>query len=246
MTQRMLTTIGLIAAALLVAVLVGVFALLFARPATAQTQGVTGMRQVTVVGHGEAKGRPDTATVQIGVQTQAPDAKDALAQNNQQTAAVQAKLKELGIEDKDIQTSNFNINPTYDNDGRKVSGYAVSNTVSVTIRNIDQAGALLDQVVQAGANSIYGINFSVSNPEDLLGQARTAAVQNANARATQLAQAGGAAVGEVLVITENVGSAPPMPMMARAEAGMAADSSVPVQAGEQTLSVDVQVTYALR
>lgn len=242
MTQRILSIIGMAVVVLLV-LLVGMVAFSYARTANAQT-GVTAMRQVTVVGHGEVKTRPDMATVQIGVQTQAADAKDALAQNTQQTQAVQAKLKDLGIADKDMQTSNFSINPTYDNDGRQVTGYTVSNMVSVTIRNLDQAGMLLDQVVQAGANSIYGINFSVSDPEAVLNQARTQAIQNAQARASQLAQAAGASAGEVLVITENVGSAPPMPMMARDSA--AAGSAAPIQAGEQTLSVDVQVTYALR
>ncbi len=243
MTQRILSIVGAAVAVLLI-VLVGMVAFSYTRTANAQTGGVPAMRQVTVVGHGEVKAQPDTATVQIGVQTQAADAKDALAQNTQQTQAVQAKLKDLGIADKDMQTSNFSINPMYNNDGRQVTGYTVSNMVSVTIRNLDQAGTLLDQVVQAGANSIYGINFNVSDPESVLNQARTQAIQNAQARASQLAQAAGASMGEVLVITENVGQSPVVPLMARDSA--AAGSAAPIQAGEQTLSVDVQVTFALR
>jgi uncharacterized protein len=118
--------------------------------------------------------------------------------------------------------------------------------VTVKIRQLDQAGALLDQVVQAGANSIYGISFSVENPEALLNQARKAAIENAKARATQLAGASGLAVGDVLVISENIGAQPiPMPMMARAQE-MAGDQAVPVQPGEQSFSVDVQVTFGLK
>src|SRR5437867_1196233 len=131
MTRRIGMTIGAVAAVLLLAVLFGLVGLLYARPATAQTSvGVPGMRQVTVVGHGEVKGRPDTATVQIGVETEAPTAKDALAQNTAQAQAIQAKLKELGVDEKDIQTSNFNINPTYGTDGRQVTGYHVGNGVT--------------------------------------------------------------------------------------------------------------------
>ncbi|KPV48976.1 hypothetical protein SE17_35190, partial [Kouleothrix aurantiaca] len=131
-------------------------------------------------------------------------------------------------------------------DGRQVTGYRVSNTVTVTIRNLDSAGALLDQVVQAGANSIYGINFSVADTNALMEQARKAAVADAKARAGQLAAAGGATVGDVLVISENVSAPPvPMPMMDRAAAAEGG-AAVPVQAGEQTLSVDVQATFALR
>jgi len=246
MTRRIGTTIGIVAGLLLLAILAGVVGLLYARPATAQANvGVPGMRQVSVAGHGEVKGRPDTATVQIGVESEAATAKEALAQNTAQAQAIQQKLKELGVAEKDLQTSNFNVNPTYGNDGRQVTGYRVSNSVTVTIRNLDQAGALLDQVVQAGANSIYGISFSVADPQKLFEQARQQAMADAKARATQLASAGGSAIGDVLVINENVNAPPvPFPMAARAEA--AQDTAVPVQPGEQSFSVDVQVTYGLR
>jgi uncharacterized protein len=247
MTRRMSLTIGVAAGLLLLAILAGLVGLLYARPAAAQTSvGVPGMRQVTVVGHGEIKGAPDTATVQIGVETEAATAKDALAQNSAQAQAIQEKLTALGVDAKDIQTSNFSINPTYGTDGRQVTGYRVSNMVTVKIRQLDQSGPLLDQVVQAGANSIYGISFSVEKPEALLDQARKAAIENAKARATQLAGASGAAVGDVLVISENIGAQPiPMPMMARAEDAQAAQA-VPVQPGEQSFSVDVQVTFGLK
>lgn len=246
MTQRSSTILSVVASVALLAVLVGVGALLYTRPAVAQSStGVPGMRQVSVTGHGEVKARPDTATVQIGVETEAPSAKEALAQNTTQAQALQQKLAELGVAEKDLQTSNFSISPTYGADGRQVSGYRVSNTLTVTIRNLDTAGALLDQVVQAGANSIYGISFSVADPQKLLEQARQAAVADAKARAGQLASAGGASVGDLLVISENVSAPPfPMPMMDRAAAEGAAN--VPVQAGEQSLSVDVQATFALR
>jgi len=102
-------------------------------------------------------------------------------------------------------------------------------------------------VVQAGANSVYGISFSVDNPETLLEQARKAAIVNAKNRASQLAGASGAAVGEVLVINENAAAQPPipLPMAGRAEAAQGAPTA-PVQPGEQSFTVDVQVTFALR
>ena len=247
MTRRIGITIGIVAAVLLLAVLAGVVGLLYARPATAQTSaGVPGMRQVTVVGHGEVKGQPDTATVQLGVETEAATAKDALAQNTTQAQAIQAQLVKLGVAEKDIQTSNFNINPTYGQDGRQVTGYHVSNIVMVKIRNLDQAGTLLDQVVQAGANSAYGVSFSVEDPQALLDKAREQAMQNAKAHATQLASAGGASIGEVLVITENIGAQSPIPMPMAGRAEAAQSDAVPVQPGEQSFSMDVQVTFGLR
>src|SRR6476660_8095388 len=157
MTRRIGMTIGIVAAVLLLALLAGMVGLLYARPVTAQTSaGVPGMRQVTVVGHGEVKGKPDTATVQLGVETEAATAKDALAQNTTQAQAIQAQLVKLGVAEKDIQTSNFSINPTYGSDNRQVTGYHVSNMVTVKIRDLAKSGTLLDQVVQSGANSIYG------------------------------------------------------------------------------------------
>lgn len=246
MTSRSTAIMSIIASALLLLALAGIGALLFTRPAAAQSNsGVPGMRQVSVLGHGEVKARPDTATIQIGIDTEAANAKDALAQNNTQAQALQQKLAELKIDTKDIQTSNFSISPTYGNDGRQVTGYRVSNIVTITIRNLDSAGTLLDQVVQAGANNIYGISFSVADTQKLMEQARQAAMADAKARATQLATAGGAAVGDVLIISENVSAPPvPMPMLDRAAAQGA--PSVPVQAGEQSISIDVQATFALR
>src|SRR5215208_3491038 len=105
MTRRISMTIGVAAALLLLAILAGMVGLLYARPFTAQTSaGVQGMRPVTVVGHGEVNGA--------------------------QSQEVQKKLTELGVDAKDIQTSNFSINPTYASDGRQVTGYHVSNMVT--------------------------------------------------------------------------------------------------------------------
>jgi uncharacterized protein YggE len=248
METRNPTLIGALAGALLIAVLAlgAIGASLLTRPATAQAQavGVTGMRQVTVVGNGEVKVTPDTASVQIGVEITAPTTQEALTQNTAQATAIIEKIKGLGVAEKDIQTSGFNISPTYDSDGRQVTGYTVSNMVSVTIRDLAQAGKLLDQVVQAGANRIYGVSFSVADPAAALAQARDRAVADAKTRADQLAKDAGATVGQVLVITENVGSTPvPMPMMDRV---VAAGAPVPVQAGEQGYSAQVQITYELR
>jgi uncharacterized protein YggE len=215
-------------------------------PQSAQAQTVaTGTRQVTVVGTGETRVAPDMATVQIGVENTAATTREALAQNTAQARAVIDKIKELGVADKDIQTSGFNIYATYNNDGRTITGYTVSNTVVVTIRDLAKAGDLLDKVVQSGANRVYGVSFGVSDPKAAMAQARDAAMADARARAEQLARAGGAQLGLVLVINENIGAPPvlPLPAMGRAEA---MDAAVPVQAGEQAISASVQVTYALR
>ncbi|WP_129629508.1 SIMPL domain-containing protein [Candidatus Oscillochloris fontis] len=238
--------------AVIAALLLAVFALgaagvaLLMRPSTAQAQsGVTGMRQITVIGTGDVRITPDTATVQIGVETNAATTQEALAQNTAQANAIIEQIKALGVAEKDIQTSGFNIYPTYNNDGRQVTGYTVSNQVSVVIRNLADAGSLLDKVVQAGANRIYGISFSVAETNTVLAQARDNAIVDAKARAEQMAIQAGASIGQVLVITEIIGASPvvPMPMMDRV---VGAGNAVPVQAGEQSYTAQVQVTYELR
>ncbi|HMP43094.1 MAG TPA: SIMPL domain-containing protein, partial [Roseiflexaceae bacterium] len=177
MNQRIMLPVGLAIGALILGVLMIMLAVLLVRPAAAQNSvdGVPG-RHVTVVGHGQVSGKPDTATVQIGVETEAPTAQEALAQNNTQAALLAAKLQELGIAEADLQTSGFNIFPVYGNDGRQVTGYRVSNSVSVTIRDIENAGTLLDEVVQAGANSVYGISFSIADPQAVLDTGRQQAI----------------------------------------------------------------------
>jgi uncharacterized protein len=245
MTQRVISVLAIAAAALVVAVLAGVAGALYARPAAAQTGvGINGMRQVTVQGHAQVTGRPDTATVVLGVETQGATSAEALAQNSQQAQAIIQKLRDLGVAERDIQTSSFSIYPVYGADGRQVEGYRVANTVSVTVRQLDGAGALLDQVVQAGANSVQGISFSVADPKALLDQARQQAVADAQARADLLARAGGASVGQLLSINEAGVAQPPVPVLMRAEVMQAAD--VPVQPGEQVFGVDVQVTFELQ
>jgi uncharacterized protein len=246
MQNRMLTIFGAVITLLLIAILVIVAGQSLTGAAQAQPAGVTGARQVTVVGRGEAKGTPDTGYVQIGVETEANTTEEALEQNNAQVAAIIEKIKQLGVAEEDIQTSNFSINTRYDNDGRRVVGYQVSNIVSVTIRNLEQTGTLLDQVVQIGANRVYGINFGVDDPSELLAQARDKAVADARDKAEQLAQASGASVGRVLVITENVGSQSPIPMPMRSEIAEQDAAAVPIQTGRQTVSTQVQVTFELQ
>ncbi len=243
--KRTITIIAGITLAAVAAIALAVVAAIPARAQQTPSPTATPSRMVTVVGQGEVKARPDTAIVQIGVSTEGKTAREALTQNNQETAAVQSKLTDLGIAARDIQTSGFSIYPVYGTDGRQLTGYHVTNMVTVKIRSIDRAGTVLDQVVQAGANSVAGISFTVDSPRALEDQAREAAMRDAKARADVLARAGGASVGDVLVITENVGS--PVPVAMPVARAAAQDSgAVPVQPGEQTITISVQVTYALK
>uniref|UniRef100_UPI003593DF63 SIMPL domain-containing protein n=1 Tax=Aestuariivirga sp. TaxID=2650926 RepID=UPI003593DF63 len=167
-------------------------------------------RVISLSGHGEVRIVPDMASVNAGVMSQAATAGEALTANTAAMNAIFAALKEAGIEAKDIQTSNFMVQPRYDynnNNGQapRLVGYDVSNTVSVTVRKLDQLGTLLDTLVKAGSNQINGVFFQVSEPEAALDEARKRAAADATRKANLYAATMGLTLGPVVSISEGGG-----------------------------------------
>lgn len=207
-------------------------------------------RLISLSGHGEMRMAPDMAFVTTGVLSQGVTAAEALAANTAAMNALFAALTGAGIAEKDVQTSNFFVQPRYNfQDGKapELIGYDVSNTVTVFVRKIGDLGPLLDKVVQAGSNQINGIGFEVSKPDAALDEARKLATADATRKAKIYAEAMGVSLGRVMSISEGVNYQPPMPM-ARGKVMMAdaAAAPVPVAAGEQTLSVDVNITWEIQ
>jgi hypothetical protein len=207
-------------------------------------------RLISLSGHGEMRMAPDMAFVTTGVLSQGVTAAEALAANTAAMNALFAALTGAGIAEKDVQTSNFFVQPRYNfQDGKapELIGYDVSNTVTVIVRKIGDLGPLLDKVVQAGSNQINGIGFEVSKPDAALDEARKLATADATRKAKIYADAMGVSLGRVMSISEGVNYQPPMPM-ARGKVMMAdaAAAPVPVAAGEQTLSVDVNITWEIQ
>lgn len=204
-------------------------------------------RTITVVGEGSASAKPDVARASIGVEITATTVADATKQNNDKMNAVIAKIKSLGIADKDIQTTNYSVS-IQRNTGRtnEIIGYRVSNTVSLTIRDLDKVGTILDQTTQAGANNIYGISFAVDDTSKMQSDARAKAMADAQKRADELAKLAGATRGDVLVVSEVIQSNP-VPLFAAAPAALrAADSESSIEAGELALKMRVQVVYGIK
>ncbi len=203
-------------------------------------------RLITVSATGYAYAEPDRATVSAGVAAEADTAAAALSANTELMQKVVDGLKESGIDAKDIQTSNFNVEPRYTNprDGTPpvINGYRVSNQVTVLVRDLKSLGGLLDKLVTLGANQIGGLSFEVSKAETLKDEARKEAVANARRRAELLATAAGAEVGEVVTISEEVSYGGPRPVAMRA----AKAESVPIEAGTETLEARVTVTWKLK
>ena len=206
-------------------------------------------RIISLSGHGEVRATPDIAYVTSGVVTQGATAADALAANTKAMTDLFAALKDSGIEDRDVQTSNFSVQPRYDfsnNQAPKMVGYDVSNNVTVTLRKVDTLGALLDRMVQSGSNQISGISFDVSKPDDAMDEARKLATEDATRKAKVYAKAMSIELGNVMQVSEGSAAQPPMPMVRSTM--MKADSAPPVSmaAGEQTLAVDVNVIWEIK
>jgi len=206
-------------------------------------------RIISLSGHGEVRATPDLADVTSGVVTQGATAAEALAANSKAMTDLFAALKESGIEDRDVQTSNFSVQPRYDfsnNQAPKMVGYDVSNNVTVTLRKVDTLGTLLDRMVQSGSNQISGISFDVSKPEDAMDEARKLATEDATRKAKVYAKAMGIELGNVMQVSEGSAAQPPMPMVRSTMMKADAAPPVPMAAGEQTLAVDVNVIWEIK
>lgn len=210
---------------------------------------------ITVEGQGEVFATPDTAIVTSGVTTDGATAREALDANTKAMADLVAALKEAGIESKDIQTSNFSVNPQYIySDQRnengytlppKISGYQVYNGVSVRVRALADLGTILDKMVTVGANTIGGVSFSVAETRPLLDEARKAAFADAKAKAAIYGGVAEVELGRIASIQESTGYGQPQPYMMKAEIQMDAGAPVPVEAGQISYTVNVTVQWEL-
>ncbi len=191
---------------------------------------------------------PDIANLSAGVTTQAPTAVQAMQQNAAQMARVIAEIEAQGVARDDIQTSGISLNAQYDYDQQTRSqvfrGYQVSNRVSVTLRDIDRTGEVLDALVAAGATDLGGISWSVDDPTAAREQARAAAFEAAREQAMTYAEMSGYSDIRLLQVSENVQANRPMPMVQRM-AMDATEESTPVRPGQVESSVTVSVTYEM-
>ena len=202
---------------------------------------------IRVAGSGEVSGAPDTAHLSAGVVSEAASAAEAVRANNAAMERVLAALDEAGIARKDVRTSNFSIWPVYAESASRaeqprITGYRVSNQVTVRVSGIDKVGGALDRLVGAGVNQVNGVSFSIGDPTPLLDEARKRALADARRKAELYAASAGVRLGRLLSI-EETGGGPPQPLL-RAER-MAADASVPIAPGQLELSVTTFATYAI-
>jgi uncharacterized protein YggE len=201
---------------------------------------------ISVTGEATVSVAPDEARIDAGVTSEAKTAREASEANNAAMAKVLLALKSAGIEEKDFQTSRLSLQPQYAPNRagpNAITGYRASNRVSIKLRDVAKVATVIDTLVGAGANEIGGINFVVSQASKVLDQAREKAVADARRKAEIYAKAAGVTLGEPLSLSEE-GSAPQPVFRSKVSAGMVA--SAPVAQGEETLSVSVSVSWAIK
>jgi uncharacterized protein len=227
-----------------------------AAPAAAQTSLP---RSITVVGRGSVSVKPDIATISVGVQSDAATVKEATTDVATKMTAILAALKTQGVADKDIQTNNYSISyetrqpvdvatTTKAQTPVAPTGiYHVSNMVMVKVRDTSKVTALVDALVNAGANNLWGINFTLEDSTKSEADARAKSVADAKSRAEEFAKLAGVKVGPVVSVSEVITGSPLVASYAldSAKFGMGGGGPGAVSPGEVEVSVQVQVVYAI-
>ncbi|WP_299785680.1 SIMPL domain-containing protein [uncultured Marivita sp.] len=211
-------------------------------PLWAETTG-----QITVTGEGSVFAVPDMAVITMGASAEAETAKEAMDQTSDITTAILDRLTEAGVAERDMQTSDLSLSPLWSNRSSSenrpsIDGYQASNRVTVRVRDLESLGTILDAVLTDGANELGGLEFTLSDPEPLMNDARIKAVADARARAKLLADAAGVELGALISLSETGARAPRPEMLSMARAS---DSVVPVAQGEAELRASVTLVYEI-
>lgn len=207
---------------------------------------------MVVTGEGKATAIPDIAKVSVGIQSSGQILNQVQDDANKKSQALVAALKKLGIEDKDIKTTSYNISPQQDfqSNPPRITGYQVSISYEVTVRKIDNINNVLTTVTGAGANLVGGVNFDLSDTASAkaLDAARADAVGKAKQSAESLAKASGVTLGKIINISEGQNNVP-RPLTATAVGLGGAEKSVTqpnVQPGTTEIDITVSLSYEIR
>jgi len=201
---------------------------------------------IVVSGTGRVAVDPDVAELRLGVSISRPTVDAARAAAAEAMAAILAAVTAAGVARHDVRTTLLSVQPRYDyRDGKAptLTGYDLANVVEVTVRDLAILGGVVDGALTAGATSLDGMAFRVSDPREAERAARTAAVAEARARAEVLAEAAGIRIAGVAGIVE--GGAPPTWPQPKARMMVAAEASTPVEAGTTEIAITVTVTFRI-
>lgn len=217
--------------------------------ASQKTSASAFTRSVTVVGEGAVNIEPDVATARIGVVVLRTTVREASSEANEIMQGVKAALIAQNIEERDIQTRHFDISAErYGPEGllsEEQVQYRVRNTANVTIRDLDNIGDILDAAIEAGANAIGSVRFSLESPAAVESRVRAMAVADARAKAEELAALIGVSVGEVSEVSEIIGHGGGYFDNSFSDMAVA-ESAGAFSIGALTLAMQLQITYMLQ
>lgn len=201
-----------------------------------------------VTGEGKATVKSDTASVLAGVSATGSTTKEAQDKINQTINKVSESIKTLGVDAKDIQTSNYNINPTYDyrEATQKITGYSANTNLTIKVRNINNVGKVIDAATQAGANNVSNLGFDTLDKTSAENEARTKAVAAAKQKATDAAKIAGFTLGKIVNYSENFGGSPLIRPMGLGGANLAETAKTTLEPGSNEVIVDVTLSYEIR
>ena len=210
--------------------------------AQAQVSGNT----VTVTAKGSVKETPDMAAISLGI-----TAEKAQKKNTESVNKVKEKLKDLGVEEKSLQTSGYDIYPQYDYNSNKITSYQVTTTLTVSDRKIADTGKLITEAVAAGANNVNNVTYTCSSYDEKYQEALQAAVSAAQAKAQVLAEAAGKTLGEPSVLVEGYQDTsaqydPTVSGKTMAMESMNSADSMQMEPGQMSIDADVTVTYSMQ
>ncbi len=211
--------------------------------------------QMSVSAEGEVFAKPDIATISFGVQTERyEEAVGATKAGTEKMNAVMAKLADLGIEDKDVKTTQYNLNPTYSygrQDGiRDLIGYELYQAATVKIRDLEQIGKIVEAVSTVGANQIGNVNFTIDDQDELQAAAREDAIAKAKDKAQSIADAAGIRLGKIVNIYESSNSQPMYRndfAYAESAVGIGGGGPIPdIASGEMEVTVNVTLVFEIK
>ncbi len=203
---------------------------------------------VSFTGEGKVKATPDTAKVEIGLITEGKDSISVQNENSSKMNAVIKFLKEQKISGEDIKTSAYSLSPKYEyNKGKStLIGYILNQALTVTVRDLNKIGEILDGAVSNGANQINSISLFVDKPEELKNKAREDAVKQAKEKASAASKIAGFRLGRVIGFNENTFGEPPMYYEAMGKGGGVVSSAPQIEPGSQEIKINVTLTYLIK
>jgi uncharacterized protein YggE len=244
MTSSIRVALVSVAGAVLVALVVVVAAVrppVFVASPAASTTTSSFESGVFTSGDGSVSKMPDTAFLYAGVESQQPSASAAQSDLASKAAKLITRIKALGVADKDLNTSGYAVGPMYTPSGQTVSGYLASEQLQITWHDVTTVGKALDAIVQEGGATNVGASFGLADPRAAQAAARTLAIADARSRAQAMATAAGVSLGQVIRVSDLTSSAPPVPY----NVGAAASPATQLPVGELTVSVTVEVDFAI-